>query len=743
MSPSPSRPSPPGPSDPPAAATERTPAKSAPAEPAAADRTERQQPSQPPPAADVGATLVRPLPDRLLSEDVSRRMQTAGYKLIRSLGEGTYGVVWLAEEESTGIRVAIKFFAHGAGRRWELLQEEVRQLAALDLAQGIVHLKDAVADADPPYYVMSFAEGGSLAQRLEKGPLPAREATAIFRDVVHALAYVHAHGIRHCDLKPGNILLDQMGRPLVADFGQAHLSDDATPALGTFFYMAPEQADLAGRIPDTRWDVYGLGALFYAMLTGEPPRKDAALNSELQNTLELGHRLRRYREGIAGTPPPTAHRRVRGVDGALAAVIDGCLEIDPKKRLASAEAILDALEKRRLRRRQRPLLALGGVAPLLIILAMSAVGWFVAEQQIEAAKTTLVNQVLENDAASARMAASGLDRGFRRRMEVLEGILKADGKDWPRLVADAAAARRAAAADPSKAADLKEYRSQLKQWLKETAEDQLLYERYRISGLSVADRDGYILMSITHEQDWEPEPEFERTWDARSWSWRDWFSGRGNQPESGHYPPLTVPHISQPYLSTDQIEKVEITVPVTVAGEPGGPAAVLTGSMKWADVSMLLDQLTFKKGQLAAGQVAVFNERGQFLKHGDRPVLDGVRDYRDNPHVYDGLRAVLVADRNTLEAYADPFDGKTYLAGYKTFDPYQPDEVGDDEPGAAGRWGVVVQHDRAEVLQPIDSLYGRLKVVGTWTLVGAGVFTGGFWMGLIWLLRRQERLGHG
>ena len=393
---------------------------------AATDATEYQPPPARREAADLSGTLVQRLGDRLLSETISRRMQAAGYKMLKPIGEGTYGAVWLAQENATGVKVAIKFFAHGAGHRWEMLQEEVKQLAALDAAQGIIHLKDAVADAEPPYYVMSYAEGGSLAQRLEKGPLPVGEALAIFQDIVQALAYVHAHGIRHCDLKPGNILLDRLGKPLVADFGQAHLSNDATPALGTFFYMAPEQADLGTQIPDTRWDVYGLGALFYAMLTGEPPRKDASLSGELKNTVELDHRLRRYRDGIAHTPKPTAHRRVPGVDHRLAHIIDGCLELDPKKRLPSAEAILQALRRRRTRINQRPLWVAGVVAPLLILLLMSLAGYVLFGRELKDSENLLIGQTLEGDKVTAQLAANGLNKGFPDRIKQLEKWV--DGK---------------------------------------------------------------------------------------------------------------------------------------------------------------------------------------------------------------------------------------------------------------------------------------------------------------------------
>ena len=96
---------------------------------------------------------------------------------------------------------------------------------------------------------MAYAEGGSLAPARGRAGAPGRSRCDFVTDIAAALAFVHAKGIRHCDLKPGNVLLNQHGQPLIADFGQAHLSDDAAPALGTFFYMAPEQADRACKSP--------------------------------------------------------------------------------------------------------------------------------------------------------------------------------------------------------------------------------------------------------------------------------------------------------------------------------------------------------------------------------------------------------------------------------------------------------------------------------------------------------------
>ena len=196
--------------------------------------------------------------------------QAPGYKILEPLGAGTYGEVWLAEDERTHVPVAIKFFVHGASRNWQSLQAEVQQLCQLHADPGIIQLIDVETASMPPYYVMDYAQGGSLAKRLEKGPLPFAEALKIFRQVAEALAYVHAKGIRHCDLKPANVLLDVRGRVRLADFGQAHLSSDASPALGTFFYMAPEQANLASQIPDTPLGCFWPGRLNVCHAHGPP-----------------------------------------------------------------------------------------------------------------------------------------------------------------------------------------------------------------------------------------------------------------------------------------------------------------------------------------------------------------------------------------------------------------------------------------------------------------------------------------
>ena len=184
------------------------------------------------------------------------------------MGAGAYGEVWVALDTNTGRHVAIKFYAHRGGVDWSLLSREVEKLVFLSADRYVVQLLDVGWDAEPPYYVMEYLEHGSLEDLLRReGRLQVDQAVRLFRDVAVGLLHAHGKGVLHCDLKPANVLLDQDSQPRLADFGQSRLSHEQTPALGTLFFMAPEQADPKA-IPDVRWDVYALGALLYSMLTG-------------------------------------------------------------------------------------------------------------------------------------------------------------------------------------------------------------------------------------------------------------------------------------------------------------------------------------------------------------------------------------------------------------------------------------------------------------------------------------------
>ena len=260
--------------------------------------------------------------------------EVPGYEPRRFLGAGAYGEVWVAIDRTTGRQVAIKFYLHRGGLDWSLLSHEVEKLAFLSADRYVVQLLDVGWDAEPPYYVMEYVEHGSLDDRLAQArPLAGGEATALFREIAVGLMHAHGKGVLHCDLKPANVLLDQDGKPRLADFGQSRLSHEQTPALGTMFYMAPEQADPKA-VPDARWDVYALGAIFYAMLTGHPPHRHEQSVTEIESAPHLEDRLARYRRLIAQSPPPSEHRKVRGVDQRLAEIIDRCLAADPQRAIS-------------------------------------------------------------------------------------------------------------------------------------------------------------------------------------------------------------------------------------------------------------------------------------------------------------------------------------------------------------------------------------------------------------------------
>jgi len=132
-----------------------------------------------------------------------------GYEPERFLGVGAYGEVWVAVERNTGRRVAIKFYTHRGGLDWSLLSREVEKLAFLFADRYVVQLLGVGWDADPPYYIMEYLEKGSLAERIQHGPLPVEQAVALFEDVALGLVHAHNKGVLHCDLKPANILLDE------------------------------------------------------------------------------------------------------------------------------------------------------------------------------------------------------------------------------------------------------------------------------------------------------------------------------------------------------------------------------------------------------------------------------------------------------------------------------------------------------------------------------------------------------
>ena len=364
--------------------------------------------------------------------EVSRRLSlrsgrvpnsVAGYDVLRCLGEGSFGMVWLAREKKTGRHVAIKFFTNRRGLDWTLLTREVEKLAVLDASRDVVRLLDVGWDHDPPYFVMEYLPHESVATLLEAGPVPIKQAIEITKSVARALVHAHGAGILHCDIKPANILLDHGDEARLGDFGQSRLTSDQSPALGTFYYMAPEQAALDA-VPDVRWDVYALGAVFYHMVVGIPPYDSGTSQDKIANAKTLPERLALYRETIETSPIPVEHRSVPGMDRALISLIDDSLKKEPKERIPNPQVILDRLSEREVNRARRPLVLLGILGPVLFMFIMVWIASTAVPQAVNEAESNLFERALTSDAATVRLLAASVDQELLERTDELERLAK-------------------------------------------------------------------------------------------------------------------------------------------------------------------------------------------------------------------------------------------------------------------------------------------------------------------------------
>lgn len=214
---------------------------------------------------------------------IAREIQGASrgkYEVVRELGRGGMGVVFLARDKELHRRVAIKVLAPSLLTDDAMVQRflrEARIIASLR-HESIVSIYDVGQAGDLRYFVMDFIDGVSLGQVLRsRGPLPIPLVEAIFYQVGQALAYVHrsARGLVHRDVKPSNVMLDPEGIAVLMDFGISKLDEAGGGitrtglVMGTPEYMSPEQC--RGLVATPESDQYALGALAYAMLTGRPP----------------------------------------------------------------------------------------------------------------------------------------------------------------------------------------------------------------------------------------------------------------------------------------------------------------------------------------------------------------------------------------------------------------------------------------------------------------------------------------
>jgi serine/threonine-protein kinase len=260
------------------------------------------------------------------------------YDIERELGRGGMGVVYLAQDVKLDRKVALKvlppLLADSAQVRERFLRE-ARTSARLT-HPNIVAIYGAGEVNSLVYFVMSYVEGESLAERLRRnGVLDPANAVPIIRDVALALAYAHERGVVHRDIKPENILLDaHSGRAMVTDFGIARVAEAAPltmtgQVLGSVHYMSPEQ--VSGDKVDGRSDLYSLGVVAFQALSGRLP-----FDNETASAVIVSH--------VTKAPPPLLSLAPQ-VPGALAAVVDRCLSKSPGDRYDTGDALARALDE--------------------------------------------------------------------------------------------------------------------------------------------------------------------------------------------------------------------------------------------------------------------------------------------------------------------------------------------------------------------------------------------------------------
>jgi len=216
---------------------------------------------------------------RLAAAQAADAPQKIGkYKIVRKLGQGAMGVIWLAHDPHLTRDVAIKVLPEEIARDAERLKRFVREArsAARLNHPNTVTIYDIGAEERQAYIVMELVDGDSLEDHLRlHGPLEWGEATRAIRDAAAGLAAAHELGMVHRDIKPANLMRTRKGVTKVVDFGLARTREDATQLtqagmfVGTPAYMAPEQG--RGAKPDARGDLYSLTCAFYALLTGRAP----------------------------------------------------------------------------------------------------------------------------------------------------------------------------------------------------------------------------------------------------------------------------------------------------------------------------------------------------------------------------------------------------------------------------------------------------------------------------------------
>src|SRR6476469_5487012 len=261
------------------------------------------------------------------------------YELLEEVGRGGQGVVFRARQKSLNRIVALKVISLGqwaSKAHLKRFRREAEAAAGLE-HPGIVPIHEVGERDGSCYFSMKFIEGGQVDEVVRRTPMSIRQAAELIAKVARTVHYAHEHGILHRDIKPGNILLDANGEPHLTDFGLARLLETESSVtqtldvLGTPSYMAPEQAVGNNAAVSSVTDVYGIGAVLYQLLTGQPPFAGGATYETIKLLLD--------------TEPRQPRLLNPKIDRDLSTICLKCLEKDPKRRYTSALALAKDLER--------------------------------------------------------------------------------------------------------------------------------------------------------------------------------------------------------------------------------------------------------------------------------------------------------------------------------------------------------------------------------------------------------------
>jgi serine/threonine protein kinase len=294
---------------------------------------------------EVAGPLAECLAGLDLLREATERREAPGrvgeFRLVREVGRGGMGVVYEAVQEPLGRTVAVKVLTLAAGAdpaELERFRNEARAAAGLD-HPNIIPVYAVGCDRGVHYYAMRLIPGRSLAEVIAAGPATGERpalAARVLLQAADALAFAHARGIVHRDVKPANLLVEDGGHVWVADFGLALLPGAARltrsgSMVGTLQYMSPEQVEPRRGVVDHRTDLYALGATTYELLTGRPPVQATDRHELVVRILTAD-----------ATPP---RRLNRSVPADLETIVLKLLAKDPADRYASAADLADDVRR--------------------------------------------------------------------------------------------------------------------------------------------------------------------------------------------------------------------------------------------------------------------------------------------------------------------------------------------------------------------------------------------------------------